>query len=216
MIEGNGQAVASPIGAAIGEVKAALAAPSPAYYAGEKAFDMGSAAAALPFGGEGAAVREALPAELVTEGGAPLAVMRGWDPMGGMAPGEFEARLGTPESRIWPVNDGFPAGHVPQPAHLPEGAIIDRFGSEFGRYLSPDGTPYGDRAITPETVGGEYNRYMVTGKPLPPGWQIVDGPVEPWFGQTPSPEAMQYMITAPGGTTPTTRELVRLGTMPGS
>jgi Tuberculosis necrotizing toxin len=58
-------------------------------------------------------------------------------------------------SRNYPLNDGFPIGHVPQPAQLPEGAIIDRFGSEHGRYLAPDGTPFADRALTPESVGGD-------------------------------------------------------------
>jgi hypothetical protein len=38
---------------------------------------------------------------------------------------------------------------------------------------------------------------MVTGKPLPPGWQVVEGPVEPWYGQTPSPGTLQYMIVGP-------------------
>lgn len=63
----------------------------------------------------------------------------------------------------------------------------------------------------PESVGGNYNRYMVTSEPLPPGWRIVEGPVEPWFGQTPSSGARQYMILAPEGVKPTVDELVRLG-----
>ncbi|WP_370653005.1 hypothetical protein [Mycobacterium sp. 20KCMC460] len=33
--------------------------------------------------------------------------------------------------------------------------IIDRSGSEWGRYLAPDGTPYADRA-PPESVGADY------------------------------------------------------------
>jgi hypothetical protein len=99
----------------------------------------------------------------------------------------------------------------PQPAHLPAGTIIDRFGSEFGRYLAPDGTSFGDRALPPESVGGDYNRYMVTGEALPPGWRIVEGPVEPFYGQTPSPGTLQYMIEAPDGVRPTVYELVRLG-----
>lgn len=48
---------------------------------------------------------------------------------------------------------------------------------------------------------------------LPPGWQIVEEPVEPWYGQTPSPGVTQYMITAPDGTQPTVWELVRLGVL---
>ncbi|WP_428844445.1 TNT domain-containing protein [Mycolicibacter sinensis] len=80
---------------------------------------------------------------------------------------------------------------------MPEGSIIDRFGPNRGRYLAPDGTPFSDRSLAPESVGGNYNRYIVTGKPLPSGWQIVEGPVEPFYGQTPSPGSIQYMIVGP-------------------
>jgi hypothetical protein len=188
-----------------------LDSPSPAYYAGEKVADGAVTLPGLLFGGEGAAVEAGLPAETVTEGGAPLAVVRGWDPTGGMPWDDFASRFGTLETRNYPSNDGFPPGYVTQPAELPEGAIIDRFGSVYGRYLSPDGTPFADRALAPESVGGDYNRYMVTGEPLPSGWQVVEGPVEPWYGQTPAPDALQYMILGPDGVKPTVHELVRLG-----
>jgi hypothetical protein len=52
---------------------------------------------------------------------------------------------------------------------------------------------------------------MVTGEPLPPGWQIVEGPVEPFYGQTPSPGALQYMITVPDGVKVDVGELVDRG-----
>ena len=178
---------------------------------GAKASDGAFALPGLLFGGEGAAVEAGLPAEIVTEGGAPLAVVRGWDPTGGIPWDDFASRFGTPESRNWPSNDGFPPGFVPQPAQLPEGAIIDRFGSEYGRYLAPDGTPFADRSLAPESVGGDYNRYLVTGKPLPPGWQLVKGPVQPWYGQTPSPGALQYMILGPDGVKVSVKELVDRG-----
>ncbi|MDD7811649.1 glycohydrolase toxin TNT-related protein [Mycobacterium sp. CSUR Q5927] len=211
MAKGVGSAMINPVGAGVAEVKEALEAPSLAYYLGEKTFDVGSAAVTLPFAGEGAMVRAGLPAEVLTEGGAPAAVLRDWHPTGGMSSAEFESRFGAPESRVWPGNDGFPSGYVPQPAQLPDGTIIDRFGSAGGRYLAPDGTPFADRSLAPELVDGNYNRYMVTGEPLPPGWQIVEGPVEPFYGQAPSPGATQYMITAPDGVRPTVRELVKLG-----
>jgi len=200
-----------PVAAIRDEVTGLLNSPSPAYYAGGHAADAAMTAPSLLFGGEGAAVRAGLPAEIVTEGGAPLAVLRGWDPVGGLSPHEFEAQFGFPGARHWPPNDGFPPGYVPQPAHLPEGTVIDRFGSSFGQYLAPDGTAFADRALMPESVGGSYNRYRVTSEPLPPGWRIVEGPVEPWFGQTPSSGARQYMILAPEGVKPTVDELVRLG-----
>lgn len=211
MAKGIGSAMINPVGAGVAEVKDALNSPSPAYFLGEKTFDVGSAAATLPFAGEGAMVRAGLPAEVLTPGGAPAAVLRDWHPTGGMLSAEFESRFGAPESRAWPGNDGFPPGYVPQPAQLPEGTILDRFGSAGGRYLAPDGTPFADRSLAPELVDANYNRYMVTGESLPPGWQIVEGPVQPFYGQAPSPGAMQYMITAPDGVQPTVRELVKLG-----
>ena len=186
-------------------------ADNPAYYAGGKSADGAIALPGMMFGGEGAAVEAGLPAEAVTPGGAPLAVMHGWDPLGGMSSEDFASLFGTPETRAWPGNDGFPPGYDPQPAHLPAGTIIDRFGSEYGRYLAPDGTPFSDRALPPESVGGDYNRYMVTGKALPPGWEIVEGPVEPFYGQTPAPGTLQYMIVGPEGVKVTLKELVDRG-----
>ncbi len=199
----------APLKDGVGELKSFL--DNPAYYAGERGADVAMNAPMMMFGGEGAAVRAGLPAELVTEGGAPLSVMRGWDPTAGMSGPDFDAQFGVAGDRNWPGNDGFPPGYVPQPAHLPAGAIIDRFGSEYGRYLAPDGTPFADRALTPESAGGDYNRYMVTGKPLPPGWQIMEGPVEPYFGQTPPPGTLQYMITGPDGVRVNVKELVDRG-----
>jgi uncharacterized protein YukE len=211
MLKGTLETAQNPMGAALGEVRNAIDSPSAAYYLGEKGADAAFTAPTLMFGGEGAAVEAGLPAEVVTEGGAPLAVVHGWDPLGGMSSDDFASHFGTPETRVWPGNEGFPAGYEPQPAHLPAGTIIDRFGSEFGRYLAPDGASFGDRALPPESVGGDYNRYMVTGEALPPGWRIVEGPLEPFYGQTPSPGTLQYMIEAPDGVKPTVYELVRLG-----
>jgi len=127
MAQGIGSAMINPVGAGVAEVKDAINSPSLPYYLGEKTFDAGSAAATLPFAGEGAMVRAGLPAEVLTPGGAPAAVLRDWHPTGGMPSAEFEARFGAPEARIWPGNDGFPPGYVPQPAQLPEGTIIGLF-----------------------------------------------------------------------------------------
>ena len=60
-------------------------------------------------------------------------------------------------------------------------------------------------------MGGDYNRYMVTGKALPPGWQIVEGPVEPWYGQTPAQGSLQYMIVGPDGVQVNVKELLDRG-----
>jgi hypothetical protein len=211
LLQNTAETVTNPVGTAVGEIQNAVNSPSPAYYLGEKSVDAGAAAVTLPWGGEGAAIRGGLPVRTIAEGGAPEALVRGWNPTGGMAWDEFGPRFGTPESRIWPDNNGFPPGYEPQPAQLPAGTIIDRFGHEGGRYLAPDGTPFADRALTPETVVSEYHRYSVTGQPLPDGWQIVEGPVEPWYGQTPSPGTVQYMIVGPQGVRVSVEELVDRG-----
>lgn len=211
MLKGTAETALNPVGTGLTEIKSAMDSPSLAYYLGGETSDAATTLPTMLFGGEGAMVRAGLPAEVVTEGGAPLAVVRGWNPTGGMAWDDFASQFGTPTSRSYPLNDGFPLGYEPQPARLPEGAIIDRFGSEFGRYLAPDGTPFADRALAPESVGGAYSRYMVTGQPLPPGWQVVEGPVQPYYGQTPSPGSLQYMILGPDGVEPTVKELVDRG-----
>ncbi|EHB44688.1 hypothetical protein MycrhDRAFT_6707 [Mycolicibacterium rhodesiae JS60] len=211
LAQGASGAAANPAGTVVGEIQHALDSPSAAYYAGEKAFDLSAAAATAPWGAEGAMVRAGLPADLVTEGGIPLSVMRGYDPLGGMSSTEFDNLFGPAGTRVFPDNNGFPPGYVPQPANLPEGTIIDRIGSTDGRYFAPDGTPFGGRAIMPESVDGEYNRYMLSGKPLPDGWQILEGPIEPWFGQSPTPGVPQYMLVGPPGVKVSAFELWRRG-----
>ncbi|MCA2240887.1 glycohydrolase toxin TNT-related protein [Mycobacterium sp. WUMAC-067] len=211
MLKGTATTALNPVGTALTEIKSAMDSPTLAYYLGGETSDVATTLPTMLFGGEGAMVRAGLPAEVVTEGGAPLAVVRGWNPTGGMTWDDFASQFGTPTSRSYPLNDGFPLGYEPQPARLPEGAIIDRFGSEYGRYLAPDGAPFADRALAPESVGGDYNRYMVTGQPLPPGWQVVEGPVQPYYGQTPSPGSLQYMILGPDGVEVSVKELVDRG-----
>lgn len=57
LAKGLGDTFINPVGAGVAQVKDALNAPSPAYFLGEKAFDIGSAAVTLPFGAEGASIR---------------------------------------------------------------------------------------------------------------------------------------------------------------
>lgn len=60
LAKGLGSAFVNPVGTGVAQIKDALNSPSPAYFLGEKTFDIGSAAVTLPFGGEGAMVRAAL------------------------------------------------------------------------------------------------------------------------------------------------------------
>ena len=55
---------------------------------------------------------------------------------------------------------------------------LDRYGSEKGQFLSPAGTPYGQRSLPPDTNPNDYHVYEVI-KALP----VVSGQTAAWFGQ---------------------------------
>lgn len=61
---------------------------------------------------------------------------------------------------------------------------IDRFGSEYGSFLAPEGLPYASRSIPPQSLdsnpaaGCNYHDYKVL-KPF----KVHAGPIAPWFGQ---------------------------------
>jgi hypothetical protein len=59
----------------------------------------------------------------------------------------------------WPPNDGFTG--TKSPISLPVKTRIDRFGSEYGSYFAPEGTPYGQRALPPSSINDPYNVYEV-------------------------------------------------------
>ena len=72
---------------------------------------------------------------------------------------------GTFKTNKWPDNDGAVPGSERQ-VTLPPGTVLDRFGAESGRFLSPlgtDGQPYHyrDRAIFPDNAEVGYHVYVV-------------------------------------------------------
>ena len=75
-----------------------------------------------------------------------------------------------------PPNGGFQG--PPQPQILMPGNVVDRFGSRFGRFLAPAGTPIPMRSLPPTTDLGQYEAY-VTIKPF----VVLSGPTMPWYGQ---------------------------------
>jgi hypothetical protein len=81
------------------------------------------------------------------------------------------------------------------------GERIDRFGSEYGAFLAPEGLPYAARSIPPQSLDGNpaagcnYHDYQVL-KPF----TVDAGPIAPWFGQP--GYGWQYQLDAtllPGG-----------------
>ncbi|MFG2843967.1 TNT domain-containing protein [Kitasatospora sp. NPDC048296] len=106
---------------------------------------------------------------------------------------------------IYPPADGY--------ATLPDGTPIesdltlypdeniDRYGSEYGSFLAPEGEPYANRAIPPQSLDGtpaagcNYHDYKVV-KPF----TVHAGPIAPWFNQP--GWGLQYQLDAsllPGG-----------------
>ncbi|MEV7778350.1 TNT domain-containing protein [Kitasatospora sp. NPDC088351] len=78
---------------------------------------------------------------------------------------------------------------------------IDRYGSEYGSFLAPEGLPYATRSIPPQSLDSNpaatcnYHDYKVL-KPF----KVHAGPIAPWFGQP--GYGLQYQLDAalvPGG-----------------
>lgn len=92
-------------------------------------------------------------------------------------------------SYVYPPANGFvldDAGRPQEaPQTLPVGQQLDRYGSEFGGFLAPFGTPYAQRSIPPSnldtvdpTYTCNYHAYQVR-KPF----AVEAGPAAPWFAQ---------------------------------
>lgn len=74
----------------------------------------------------------------------------------------------------WPPNDGFAdAGTY---LVLPAGVLLDRFGSEHGRFFSPKGASFDARALPTVCETLTYSVYRVA-SPLP----VKIGGAAPWF-----------------------------------
>ncbi|WP_231984038.1 TNT domain-containing protein [Mycobacterium sp. 852013-51886_SCH5428379] len=71
-------------------------------------------------------------------------------------------------------------GSIIDNAEIPRGTVIDRFGSPYGAWLSPDGTPFAERALPPDSASKPYYQYVVDDpSQLPPGWRIEQSQAAP-------------------------------------
>jgi hypothetical protein len=83
------------------------------------------------------------------------------------------------------------------PVVLERGTVIDRFGDPNGRYLSPAGTPFDDRAIPGDSLDKGYHRYEVVREI--PAWM---GGIAPAMGfpgggiQYLSPHSVEDLVLA--------------------
>lgn len=101
-------------------------------------------------------------------------------------------------------------GTVVPDARLPEGTVIGRFGYPGGGYLAPEGTPFAELALPPDSAVKPYFQYVVNDPSrLPPGWHIEQSEVAPWFHQPGG--GQQYRIINELGETGDVAELVRWG-----
>ncbi|ANZ41603.1 hypothetical protein BBK82_42300 [Lentzea guizhouensis] len=99
----------------------------------------------------------------------------------------------------YPENDGF-IGR-PTTEVLAPGKLLDRFGGQSGRFLSPVGTPFAQRSLPPQSLNTcEYEQ----GVRMPYGYyrykvekqfEVLGGPAAKWFGQTGG--GRQYKVTSP-------------------
>ncbi|KAK4140120.1 uncharacterized protein C8A04DRAFT_15236 [Dichotomopilus funicola] len=89
----------------------------------------------------------------------------GYDRFGGLCPGAFLARWLIPGEGWWqyPPQDGFrgvkraaaavDAGTpIDGNVTLAVNTLVDRFGSEYGNFVSPAGASYGQRALPPSSL----------------------------------------------------------------
>ncbi|WP_038476862.1 TNT domain-containing protein [Shouchella lehensis] len=75
---------------------------------------------------------------------------------------------------IWPPNNGFDGDVVR--TELKPGQVIDRYGEPGGNFLSPDETPYEQRALALHSDGAEYHVYRVL-----EAFEVNSGKFLAWF-----------------------------------
>ncbi|KAF9282911.1 hypothetical protein BGZ88_010788 [Linnemannia elongata] len=114
-----------------------------------------------------------------------------YDRFGGLCAAEFLAKWTVNGAYTYPDNNGFviSTSNVPIKgnATLQAGTFVDRFGSEYGSFISPAEAPYPQRAIPPSNLNTSkdqplypfnYHVYKVV-KPF----VVEAGPIAPYFGQ---------------------------------
>jgi hypothetical protein len=106
---------------------------------------------------------------------------------------------------VYPTQNGFALSTAGAPiaanTTLGRGTLLDRFGSEYGTFMSPAGAPYAQRALPPMNLDAapgsaypfNYHVYAV----LRP-FIVLAGPIAPWFGQMGM--GVQFQLTVSVGT----------------
>jgi hypothetical protein len=111
----------------------------------------------------------------------------------------FVAKYWNDKGWKYPENDGFVG--TPTTTMLQPGKLVDRFGGQSGRFLSPTGTSFARRSVPPQSLNTceyepgvrmpyGYYRYKVEKE-----FEVLSGTTAPWFGQ--SGGGTQYKVASP-------------------
>jgi hypothetical protein len=87
----------------------------------------------------------------------------------------YVAQPSTALQHYWPPNRGFVESAR---ATLLPGTRVDRYGSEFGTFVAPEGVPFGMRGLPAEAATRPYSVYEVL-RPI----EVDAGLAVPWHGQ---------------------------------
>jgi len=180
-----------------GVVVALLVALAPAWTAAEAKQATRTTCSKVDFLGDARLGPKRLP------NAGPLAtVLKGYERLAGMTPKGYLRTYYDTAAKTWryPPQGGYQLTPEGQPVRMQlslfAGQRIDRFGSEFGGYLSPEGTPFGARGIPPQSLDSttapatcNYSRYRVL-KDIP----VYSGPIAPALGQPGF--GLQYVLDA--------------------
>ncbi|MFC0625332.1 TNT domain-containing protein [Kribbella deserti] len=150
--------------------------------------------------------------EILPKRGVVAAGLIGYRRTGSLSPQQFLDKYWDSAAAWWkyPPLDGYLLDRQGKPIIVPSklrpGQLVDRYGSEFGQFLAPIGTPYTARAIPPQSLVStpagycNYRAYKVL-KPF----TVDSGPIAPWFEQT--GYGWQYVLKSsniPGAPSPLT------------
>jgi RHS repeat-associated protein len=106
------------------------------------------------------------------------------------APSDVTAEPSTGKAlekwKEWPDHDGFLAGYS-EPAVLNPGTLIDRYGSDYGKYASPQGMPFAVRGLPAARANDPYSVFVVQ-RPL----EVRQGLAAPW-AESPG-YGVQYLL----------------------
>ncbi|KAE8376055.1 hypothetical protein BDV26DRAFT_294471 [Aspergillus bertholletiae] len=117
-------------------------------------------------------------------------MFKGYHQLGSYCPTTFLQKF-VPDGQqyVYPEKDGALLDSVGVPVTteytLEAGIELDRFGTQYGGYLAPKGTPFSWRSIPPSNLNKypnstEYNYWVWKVKET---FNVTGGPIAPFFGQ---------------------------------